>query len=365
MLPSTERLLLGPGPSPVSPGVLAALSASPRSHLDPDLLALIDDIRARLTRIFFAPEGSAVLAVSGTGTTAMEAAVSNMVEPGTRALAIVTGYFGDRLASIMERYGADVTRLNIEWGRAVDPAAVIAALEHQRYDIVSVVHAETSTGVRNPIEAIAEPAMQHGAITIVDAVTSLGALPLRMDQTMIDVCYSCSQKGLGAPPGLSPVAFGPRALERKVACRSFSLDLTLLEDFWVRRKYHHTISSPLVYALATALAEIEDERVDVRWARHESVHRGFVDGLNKFRLTVLPPEEERLWNLNAVVVPDGCNEARVRSALLNNHNIEVGAGLGPLAGRVWRVGLMGSGATHANVERLLTALSSALEAGRS
>ncbi|HXT69526.1 MAG TPA: alanine--glyoxylate aminotransferase family protein [Vicinamibacterales bacterium] len=364
MLPSTERLLLGPGPSPVSSRVLAALSAPPRSHLDPDLLALLDDIRTRLTRIFSAPEGSAVLAVSGTGTTAMEAAVSNMVEPGRRALAIVTGYFGDRLAAIMERHGAEVTRLNVEWGRAVDPGAVIAALEHQRYDIVSVVHAETSTGVRNPIEAIAPQTMLHGAILIVDAVTSLGALPLRMDQTMFDVCYSCSQKGLGAPPGLSPIVFGPRALERRVSCRNYSLDLTLLEDFWMRRKYHHTISSPLVYALATALAEIEEEGLGARWARHESVHRQFVEGLAAIGLSVLPPEMERLWNLNAVVVPEGCQEAKVRAALLGKHSIEVGAGLGPLAGRVWRVGLMGSGATSANVERLLSALPSALQEGR-
>jgi alanine-glyoxylate transaminase/serine-glyoxylate transaminase/serine-pyruvate transaminase len=288
-----------------------------------------------------------------------------MVEPGRRALAIVTGYFGDRLAQMMERHGAEVTRLNVEWGRAVDPAAVDAALDHRRYDIVSLVHAETSTGVRNPVEAVAPLCMLHGAILILDAVTSLGALPLRMDHSLVDVMYSCSQKGLGAPPGLSPVAFGPRALERRVACRNYSLDLTLLEDYWVRRKYHHTISSPLVYALAEALAEIEDEHVSVRWERHKTVHEQFVTGLGRLGLGVLPPEDERLWNLNAVVVPESCNEARVRATLLKDHEIEVGAGLGPLAGRVWRVGLMGSGATAANVERLLAALPSALEAGRS
>ncbi len=364
MLPTTDRLLLGPGPSPVSPGVLAALCAPPRSHLDSDLLSLLDDIRARLARVFFAPAGSSVLAVSGTGTTAMEAAVSNMVEPGCRALSIVTGYFGERLAGMMERHGAEVTRISVEWGRAVDPGAVEAALAHQRYDIVSIVHAETSTGVRNPIETIAPLCRLEGAVVIVDAVTSLGALPLHMDGSLIDVCYSCSQKGLGAPPGLSPVAFGPRALERRVDCRNYSLDLTLLEDFWVRRKYHHTISSPLVYALATALAEIEDEGVGSRWARHESVHHQFVTGLAGLGVTLLPPQSERLWNLNAVVVPENVQEGKVRAALLRTHNIEIGAGLGPLAGRVWRVGLMGSGATVANVDRLLAALPAAMKEGQ-
>jgi alanine-glyoxylate transaminase/serine-glyoxylate transaminase/serine-pyruvate transaminase len=359
-LPTAERLLLGPGPSPVSPRVLAALGAPPRSHLDPDLLALLDDIRARLARVFRAPAGSVTLAVSGTGTAAMEAAVANITAPGRRALAVVTGYFGDRLAGMLGRYGAEVERLEVSWGRAVDPRQVADALAARPVDIVAVVHAETSTGVENPVAEVARCARDAGALVIVDAVTSLGAVPLDVAAWGLDVCYACSQKGLGAPSGLSPITFGPRALERRVACRSFYFDLGLLEDYWVRRKYHHTISAPLVYALQTALAEVEEEGLEARWRRHASTHRALVVALDRLGLSLLPPEPERLWSLNAVRVPTGVDEAGVRGRLLAEHGIEIGAGLGPLAGQIWRVGLMGSGSTEANVERLAGALSALL-----
>ena len=230
MLPTTERLLLGPGPSPISARVLAALSTPQRSHLDPELVALLDDIRARLARVFRAPDGALTLATSGTGTSAMEAVVANLTAPGKRALAIVTGYFGDRLAQMLTRYGAEVTRLDVEWGRAVDVEAVKRALDSARFDLVAVVHAETSTGVENPVSRIAALAREHDALTMVDAVTSLGAMPLDIAAWQIDACYSCSQKGLGAPSGLSPLVFAPRALERRVPCRSFYLDVSLLED---------------------------------------------------------------------------------------------------------------------------------------
>lgn len=364
MLPTEDRLLLGPGPSPVSPGVQAAMTAPPRSHLDPDLVAILDDIRARLGRVFRAPEGSLVLAISGTGTSAMEAAVANLTQPGTRALSIVTGYFGDRLAAMLARYGATVERLDVEWGRAVDPARLREALSRGRYDLVSVVHAETSTGVLNPLQEVAREAAAHGALVIADTVTSLGALPLDMKAWGVDACYSCSQKGLGAPSGLSPLALSPRALERRVASRSFALDLALLEDFWVKRKYHHTISAPLVYALATALEEVEEEGLEARWSRHQRVHKELVQRLAPLGLGLLPPEAERLWNLNAVTVPGGVDEAAVRRYLLSKEGIEIGAGLGPLAGRVWRIGLMGSGASSHNVDRLVSALPGAIAAGR-
>jgi len=340
------------------------MTAPPRSHLDPDLVQILDDIRARLSRVFRAPDGSLVLAVSGTGTSAMEAAVANLTQPGTRALAIVTGYFGDRLATMLARYGATVERVDAEWGRAIDPARVRQALGSAKYDLVSIVHAETSTGVLNPLQDVASEAAAHDAIVIADTVTSLGAIPLDMQAWRVDVCYSCSQKGLGAPSGLSPLALSPRALQRRVASRSFALDLALLEDFWVRRKYHHTISAPLVYALATALEEVEEEGLEARWSRHERVHRQLVDRLAPLGLGLLPPAAERLWNLNAVTVPDGVNEAAVRRCLLSKEGIEIGAGLGPLAGRVWRIGLMGSGATPQNVDRLVSALPNALDAGR-
>jgi len=340
------------------------MAAPPRSHLDPELIQMLDDIRARLGRVFRAPAGSLVLAVSGTGTSAMEAAVANLTQPGTRALSIVTGYFGDRLATMLGRYGATVDRVDVEWGRAVDPARIRQALSAAHYDIVSVVHAETSTGVLNPLQDVAREAAAHDALVIADTVTSLGAMPLDMAAWQVDVCYSCSQKGLGAPSGLSPLALSPRAIERRVASRSFALDLSLLEDFWVRRKYHHTISAPLVYALATALEEVEEEGVDARWSRHERVHGLLLEGLAPLGLGLLPPPAERIWNLNAVTVPNGVKEAIVRGCLLSKEGIEIGAGLGPLAGRVWRIGLMGSGATPQNVDRLIRALPKALDAGR-
>lgn len=364
MLPTTERLLLGPGPSPVSSRVTAALGAPARSHLDPEMVAILDDVRARIARVIRAPDGALAIAVSGTGTSAMEAAVANLVEPGRRALAIVSGYFGDRLAQMLTRYGATVDRLPVEWGRAVDPAAVEQALARASYDLVTVVHAETSTGVRNPVESIVPLAHAKNALVIVDAVTSLGAIPIVMAAWRADVCYACSQKGLGAPSGLSPIVFTARALERRVPCRSFYLDLSLLAAYWLDRKYHHTISAPLVYALHTALQEVEEEGLEARWARHESVHHRLVAGLGGQGIGLLPPTADRLWNLNAVCVPDGVDEAAVRSALLTQHHIEIGAGLGPLAGRIWRVGLMGFGATSENVDRLLAALSDALEKAR-
>jgi alanine-glyoxylate transaminase/serine-glyoxylate transaminase/serine-pyruvate transaminase len=338
---------------------MAALGAPSRSHLDPDLMSLMDEVRARLARVFRAPDEALTLAVSGTGTSGMEAVVANLTEPGRRALAIVTGYFGDRLAQMLERYGAAVTRLDVEWGRAVDPAAVERALAGGRVDLVAVVHAETSTGVRNPVAEVAALARAHGALTIVDAVTSLGALPVEIGRWGIDACFSCSQKGLGAPSGLAPVIFAPRALERRVKCRSFYLDLSLLEDYWLRRKYHHTISAPLVYALHAALSEVEDEGLDARWRRHEQNHLALVAALEARGLTLLPPAGERLWSLNAVRVPEGVDEAAVRRQLLDAHNIEIGAGLGPLAGKIWRIGLMGSGSTADNVTRVVAALSEA------
>jgi alanine-glyoxylate transaminase/serine-glyoxylate transaminase/serine-pyruvate transaminase len=341
--------------------VSASLGAPSRSHLDPDMMAILDNVRAQLARVFRAPAGAQALAVSGTGTAAMEAAIANMVAPGHRALAIVNGYFGDRLAQMLTRYGATVQVLASDWGRAVDPAAVQQAMTGSRFDFVTIVHAETSTGVRNPVDLITPIAHANGALVIVDAVTSLGAIPFDMAAWGVDVCYSCSQKGLGAPSGLSPIAFAPGALDRRVECRSFYLDLSLLTAFWVDRKYHHTISAPLVYALHTALEEVEEETLEKRWTRHESVHQALLEGLAPLGMSVLPPAPDRLWNLNAVEVPAGVKEAAVRSALLLHHRIEIGAGLGPLAGRIWRVGLMGSGATSANVRRLLDALPAAMQ----
>jgi alanine-glyoxylate transaminase/serine-glyoxylate transaminase/serine-pyruvate transaminase len=335
---------------------MRAMSAPVLSHLDPEMVKILDDTRGRLDRTFGAGAGSFSLAISGTGTSGMEAAVANVTTPGARVLIVVSGYFGDRLAHIFERYGAEVRRLDVEWGRACDPAAVERALAAAPADIVAVVHAETSTGVLNPVQPIAAIAARHGALTVVDAVTSFGAMPLETGEWGIDVCYSCSQKGLGAPSGLAPLTFSARALTKKVPSRSFYLDLALLEDYWVRRKYHHTISAPLVYAVREALVVVEEEGREQRWARHERNHRALAAGLEALGLSLLPPVGERLWTLNAVRVPDGVDEAAVRRRLLDEFSIEIGAGLGPLAGRIWRVGVMGAGSTLANVLLFLTAL---------
>ena len=359
LLPDVDRILLGPGPSLTAPRVMRAMATPTVSHLDPLMMALLDDIRGRLGRVFRAGEGSLAFAVSGTGTSGMETTVANLVKEGTRATVIVTGYFGDRLAQMCQRYGAAVTRLNVEWGRACDPDALRTALKQAPADVVAMVHAETSTGVLNPVRELAAIAREHGALTIVDAVTSLGGMPLDVGEWDIDAAYSCTQKCLGGPSGLAPVVFGPRALAQRVPCRSFYFDLALLEDYWLRRKYHHTMSSTLVYALYEALSIVEEEGLDARWARHERNHRALLESLAGLGLSVLPREGERLWTLNAVRVPDGVDEAAVRLHLLESFNIEIGAGLGPLAGKIWRVGLMGASSSPRLVLLLRAALESA------
>jgi alanine-glyoxylate transaminase/serine-glyoxylate transaminase/serine-pyruvate transaminase len=351
-----QRLLLGPGPSPVSPRVMRALASPVLSHLDPYLLEVMDRLRARLAATFRAGDGATALAVSGTGTSGMETAVANVTRPGSKALVIVNGYFGDRLAQMFERYGAQVERIDVEWGRACDPARVEAAIVARRPDLLGVVHAETSTGVLNPVDAIARVAQQYDILLVVDTVTSLGAMPVDLESWGTAVAYSCSQKGLGAPSGLAPIAFTSRALARRMPSRSFYLDLGLLEDYWLRRKYHHTISSPLILALDEALAVVEEEGLDARHTRHRSNHDALARALAEMGLDLLPPEGERLWTLNAIRVPAGVDDAAVRRELLARFNIEIGAGLGPFAGKVWRVGLMGAGSTPENVSTLIDAL---------
>jgi alanine-glyoxylate transaminase / serine-glyoxylate transaminase / serine-pyruvate transaminase len=359
-LPSTERILLGPGPSLIAPRVMRAMAAPVLSHLDPDCVALLDDVRTRLARVFRAPEGTLAIATSGTGTSGMEATIANLVGEGTKVLVAVTGYFGERLVDICRRYGATVTRVEAEWGRAADPQAVRAALRSHGTDIVACVHGETSTGVLNPVRDIAAVAHEHGALVLVDAVTSFGGHPLDVNGWQLDAVYSCTQKCIGAPSGMSPIAWTPAAQAKRVACRSFYLDLTLLEDYWLRRKYHHTLSSTMIYALREALMAIEEEGLDARWARHERNHQTLARGLEAMGLTLLPPQGQRLWTLNAVRVPPGIDEAAVRKQLLEQFNIEIGAGLGPLAGKIWRVGLMGSSSSASLVLLFLGALEQVL-----
>jgi alanine-glyoxylate transaminase/serine-glyoxylate transaminase/serine-pyruvate transaminase len=362
MLPDNERVLLGPGPSMISPRVMRALGAPMLSHLDPQFLSIMDDLRARLTRVFQADDDAFAFAVSGTGTSAMETAVANLVGPDTRVLSIVSGYFGARIADMCRRYGAQVRTLDVEWGRAVDPDAVARTLRAERADVVTVVHAETSTGVLNPVEGVARAAHEHDAIVIVDAVTSLGAMPLDVGGWKLDAVYSCSQKGLGAPSGVAPIVFSKTALERRVPCRSFYFDLRLLQDYWTSRKYHHTMCASLIYALREALMVVEEEGLPARWERHERHHHALVQGLDARGLSLLPAPGERLWTLNAIRVPEGVDEGAVRRHLFEKYNIEIGAGLGPLAGRIWRVGLMGTSSTLALVTLFLSAIEDALAA---
>lgn len=359
-LPATERVLLGPGPSLIPPRVMRALAAPVLSHLDPDFVPMLDDVRASLQRVFRADSKALTLATSGTGTSAMEAAVANVVSDGMRAVVIVSGYFGDRLVQILERYGARVRRIDVEWGRAVDPQRLRDELSREGADVVGIVHAETSTGVRNPVKELAAIARENGALTIVDTVTSLGGQDVDVAGWGIDVAYSCSQKCIGAPSGVAPLAVSGAARERLVKCRSFYLDLRLLEDYWIGRKYHHTMCTSLIYALREALQMVEEEGLAARQARHERNHLALAAGIEAMGLSLLPPPGERLWTLSTVRVPPGVDDAAIRTTLLTTYNIEVGAGLGPLAGRIWRVGLMGASSTPQTLLQFLAALEGAL-----
>jgi alanine-glyoxylate transaminase/serine-glyoxylate transaminase/serine-pyruvate transaminase len=359
-LPDTERILLGPGPSLIPPRVLRAMAAPVLSHLDPDFVPLLKEVGSAVRRLFRADDRALALATSGTGTSAMEAAVANFVSDGQRGVVIVTGYFGDRLAQIFERYGARVRRIDVEWGRAVDPQRLRDELRRDGADVVGMVHAETSTGVRNPVKELAAIVREHGALSIVDTVTSLGGHDVDLAGWGVDVSYSCAQKCIGAPSGIAPLAVSGSARQRMVQCRSFYLDLKLLEDYWEGGKYHHTMCSSLIYALREALLMIDEEGLEARWARHERHHHAFAAGLSAMGLSLLPPAAERLWTLNTVRVPPGVDEAAVRRTLLNSFNIEVGAGLGPLSGKIWRVGLMGASSTHQTLLQFLAALEEAL-----
>jgi alanine-glyoxylate transaminase/serine-glyoxylate transaminase/serine-pyruvate transaminase len=359
-LPATERILLGPGPSLIAPRVMRALSAPVLSHLDPEFVPMLEEVSAMLRDVFRADGKSLALATSGTGTSAMEAAVANTIAPGMRGVVVVSGYFGDRLAQMFERYGATVSRVQVAWGRACDPQQLRDHLRKDGADIVGLVHAETSTGVENPVRDLCAAAREHGALNVVDMVTSLGGQFVDVNGWGVDVAYSCSQKCIGAPSGMSPIVVSGPARERLVACRSFYLDLALLEDYWVRRKYHHTLSTSLVYALREALLMVREEGLSSREARHERHHHALAAGLEALGLTLLPPSSERLWTLNTVVVPPGVDEAAVRKTLLTTFNLEVGAGLGPLAGKVWRVGLMGASSTPQTLLQFLGALEAAL-----
>ena len=360
-----QRLLLGPGPSPVDDRVLSAMAAPVLGHLDPLFLGCMDDVQA-LLRYVFETENRVTIPISATGSAGMEAALVNVIEPGDEVVVCINGVFGERMRDIIERAGGKPVVVEAKWGEAIDHNRIRAALASCQPRALAIVHAETSTGVLQNLDGLADMARERGALFIVDAVTSLAGHPVGVDRNGIDICYSGTQKCIGAPPGLSPITFNERALERIRARRSkvqsWYLDITLVENYWGHnRTYHHTAPISMNYALREALRLVHEEGLSARWRRHELNHRALVAGVEAMGLKMAVAPAQRLWSLNAVSVPNGVDDRRVRARLLEE-NIEIGGGLGPLKGRIWRIGLMGSGSTRKNVLVVLDALHRALNA---
>ena len=363
-----RRILMGPGPSDVSPRVLAALSRPTVGHLDPAFQDLMEEIKAALARLFNAPDHACV-PLPAPGTAGMEAALMNLLEPGDRVVIAVNGVFGGRMVDMAGRAGAEVVRVDAPWGEPVDVAAVEAALASGPAKVLAFVHAETSTGVRSDAAALCALARRHGALAIVDCVTSLGGVPVDAAAWDADVLYSGTQKCLSAPPGLSPVAFSRRALEavaaRTTPVRNWLLDVSLLMAYWGGeggRTYHHTAPINALYGLHESLVALFEEGQQAVFVRHARMHEALVAGLEALGLQMLVAPEHRLPQLNTVRVPEGVDEAAVRARMLDRWDLEIGAGLGPLKGQVWRIGLMGASASPWHVRVCLTALADALGA---
>jgi alanine-glyoxylate transaminase/serine-glyoxylate transaminase/serine-pyruvate transaminase len=358
------RLLMGPGPSNVAPSVLQAMTQPVVGHLDPAFVKMMEEIKAML-RAVFQTGNEMTFPVSGTGSAGMEFCFVNLIEPGDTVVIGINGVFGLRMADVAERCGARVVKVEAPWGRIIEPDPIAAALKRHRAKLVAVVQAETSTGAWTPVGEISRLAREADALFVLDAVTSLGGCPVKVDEWAVDAVYSGTQKCLSGPPGLAPVSLGPRALaaaaRRKTKVQSWYLDVNLLASYWGQeRVYHHTAPVSLNYALHEALRLVLAEGLENRWRRHQENHQVLKAGLRELGLELASQPGHQLWQLNAVTVPDGVDEAAVRKRLLLEHNIEIGAGLGPLKGKVWRVGLMGETATRANVETFLGALSACL-----
>jgi alanine-glyoxylate transaminase/serine-glyoxylate transaminase/serine-pyruvate transaminase len=365
-----RRILMGPGPSDVSPRVLAALGRPTIGHLDPAFQALMEEIKAALQRLFNAP-GHACVPLPAPGTAGMEAAMMNLLEPGDRCVVAVNGAFGVRMADMADRAGATVVTVDHEWGQPVDPARVAAALAEAPTKVLAFVHAETSTGARSDAATLCGLARKHGALSVVDCVTSLGGIVVDAAAWDADVIYSGTQKCLSAPPGLSPIAISKHAQAaiqgRKTKVRNWLLDFNLLMAYWGGaggggRTYHHTAPINALYGLHESLVAIFEEGVQAATVRHARMHEALVAGLEAGGLKMLVDSKHRLPQLNTVVVPDGVDEAAVRAHVLKAWDLEIGAGLGPLKGKVWRIGLMGASATPWHVRLCLTALGEALAA---
>lgn len=359
-----RRTLMGPGPSGADPSVLAAMGLPILGHLDPEFMRIMDECQTMMRRVF-RTANDVTLATPGTGTSGMEAAVMNLLQPGDRAIVGICGYFGERIAQMAARTGAEVTRVTAPWGSPIAPDDVERALRDGPARLVAVVHAETSTGVRQPVEPVARLAKEAGALLLLDCVTSLGGEPVDIDAWGVDAAYSGTQKCLSAPPGASPLTLSPVAWSavqsRETPANSWYLDLGLLEAYWdSRRAYHHTSPISMTYALHRALALVLEEGLEARWTRHERHGRALQRGLEAMGLALHADAAHRLSVLTTVRIPEGVEDAPVRRALLDRFGIEIGGGLGDLRGRVWRVGLMGESSTPGNVLYFLASLGALL-----
>ncbi|MBT9312931.1 pyridoxal-phosphate-dependent aminotransferase family protein [Leptothoe kymatousa] len=355
-----ERLLLGPGPSNSNPDVVAAMNRQPIGHLDPAYLDLMDEVQSMM-RYVWQTENPMTLPISGTGSAAMEATLANAVEPGDVVLVGINGYFGNRLVDMAERYRADVRSISKPWGEVFSLDELRTALQEHRPAILALVHAETSTGARQPLEGVGELCREFDCLLLIDTVTSMGGVPIFLDEWGVDMAYSCSQKGLSCPPGSSPFTMGERALQKmdkrqnKVA--NWYLDVSLLRNYWGKgRTYHHTAPVNMTYAIREALRLVMEEGLENSWARHQTTAEKLWYGLAEIGLSCHVPKEYRLPTLTTVKVPEGIDAKAVTSKMLSDHNIEIGNGLGELGGKVWRIGLMGYNSQPKNVDHVLTAM---------
>jgi alanine-glyoxylate transaminase/serine-glyoxylate transaminase/serine-pyruvate transaminase len=354
------RLLMGPGPSNVSPSVLHALGQPLVGHLDPVFVKMMEEIKTMLRAVFMT-KNEMTFPVSGTGSAGMEFCFVNLIEPGDEVVIGVNGVFGGRMVDVAERCGATVIKVEAPWGQIIEPAKVAEALRGRKPKLVAIVHAETSTGALTPVEEISKLAHDAGALFVLDTVTSLGGCPVRIDDWQVDAVYSGTQKCLSCPPGLSPVSLSAAGLaaakNRKRKVQSWYLDVNMLSSYWGQeRVYHHTAPISMNYALHEALRLALVEGLEARWKRHQTNHELLKKGLQGLGLGLASQEGHQLWQLNAVTVPEGADEAGVRKRLLTEYNIEVGAGLGPMKGKIWRIGLMGETSSPENVHRILEAL---------
>jgi len=360
-LKPVARFLMGPGPSDVNPRVLKAMATPMIGHLDPQFIQIMDEVM-EMTRQLFQTKNQVTSVISATGSAGMETCFVNLLEPGDTAIICVSGVFGNRMCDIVERCGAKLVRVDAKWGEPVDPVQVKKALESCHPKLVAIVHAETSTGVLQPLEEISKMVHDAGALFVVDTVTSLAGTQVKVDEWGIDAVYSGTQKCISAPPGLSPVSFSSKSLEamdsRKTKVQSWYLDLSMIRKYWTgaKRAYHHTGPVSMIYSIHEALRIVHEEGLEARFARHKLNHEKLRDGLEEMGFEFIVAPGYRLPMLNAVKIPSGFDDATVRSRLLNEYNIEIGAGLGDFAGKVWRIGLMGESCTINHINMVLAAL---------